>query len=126
MEKIIIETDKANKNPINSQGVKKSGMIFTSQKAAIDPKNGKMVGIGDIRAQTERVIQNILAIVEAGGGARKDIVKMVVYLKDKNDLEGLNEVYKKYFPDELPARSLILSRFASDDILLEMDAVAIV
>jgi reactive intermediate/imine deaminase len=126
MSKMIIETDQANKNPINSQGVKKNNVLFTSQKAAIDPAENRLIGIGDIKAQTERVIRNILAIVEAGGGAKADLVKINVYLKNKEELQDMNEVYRQFFPDELPARSLILSTFVDDRMLLEMDAVAIV
>ena len=126
MSKMIIETGQANKNPINSQGVKKNNVLFTSQKAAIDPKENQLVGIGDIKTQTGRVIRNILAIVEAGGGTKADIVKINVYLKNKNDLQDMNEVYRQFFPGELPARSLILSTFVDDRMLLEMDAIAIV
>jgi reactive intermediate/imine deaminase len=126
VDKTIIETEKANSNPMNSQATRKNNILFTSQKAAIDPVDGKVVGIDDIKAQTDRVIRNILAIVEAGGGTRKDIVKITVYLRDKNDIQGLNEVYKQYFPDALPARSLILTNFAKEELLVEMDAIAIV
>lgn len=126
MDKIIIETKKANSNPMNSQATKKNNILFTSQKAAIDPVDGEIVGIDDIKTQTDRVIRNILAIVEAGGGTRKDIVKITVYLKDKKHVQGLNEVYTQYFPDELPARSLILTNFAKEELLVEMDAIAIV
>ena len=126
MSKMIIETGQANKNPINSQGVKKNNVLFTSQKAAIDPKENQLVGIGDIKTQTGRVIRNILAIVEAGGGTKADIVKINVYLKNKNALQDMNEVYRQFFPGELPARSLILSTFVDDRMLLEMDAIAIV
>ena len=126
MSKMIVETGQANKNPINSQGVKKNNVLFTSQKAAIDPAENRLVGIGDIKTQTKRVISNILAIVEAGGGTKADIVKINVYLKNKEDLQDMNEVYRQFFPDELPARSLILSTFVDDRMLLEMDAVAIV
>jgi len=126
VDKIIIETKKANSNPMNSQATKKNNILFTSQKAAIDPVDGEIVGIDDIKTQTDRVIRNILAIVEAGGGTRKDIVKITVYLKDKKHVQGLNEVYTQYFPDELPARSLILTNFAKEELLVEMDAIAIV
>jgi 2-iminobutanoate/2-iminopropanoate deaminase len=126
MGKTIIETKKVGSNPINSQATKKNNILFTSQKAAIDGATGKMVGLGDIRAQTEQVVKNIIWIVEEGGGTRKDIMKINVYIKDSKDIQGLNEVYKKYFPDELPARSLIHTHFATDDIMVEMDAIAIV
>ena len=126
MDKTILFTKKAGVNPNNSQGTIKNNILFTSMKAAIDPETGKLVGVGDIRAQTEKTIQTILAIVEAGGGTRKDIVKINVFLKDIKDFQAMNEVYRKYFPDELPARSLILpARLFTEDILIEMDAVAI-
>jgi 2-iminobutanoate/2-iminopropanoate deaminase len=125
MEKTIVETKKAGSNPINWQATKKNNIIFTSQKATINPESGKMVGIGNIRVQTNRVIQNILAIVEAGGATRKDIMKINIYIKDSKVVPELNEVYKSYFPDELPARCLIHTHFANDDILVEMDAIAI-
>jgi 2-iminobutanoate/2-iminopropanoate deaminase len=126
MDKDIIQTSKVGSTSINSQATKKGNIVFTSQKAAIDGATGQMVGIGDIRAQTEQVIRNIMAIIDAAGGTRKDIMKINVYIRDSKDVQRLNEVYKRYFPDELPARSLIHTHFASDEVLVEMDAIAIV
>ena len=126
MDRIIIETKKTNLNPNNSQGIKKNNMIFTSQKAAIDPVEGNVMAPWDIKAQTEHVIKNIVAIVEAGGGTRKDIVQINVYLQHVSYAQEMNEVYRKSFPpDELPARSVTIMDFTGDGgILVEMSAIA--
>ena len=95
--KDIVLTDRGPK-PIGpySQAVKSNGFVFVSGQVALDPKTGEFVGT-DVRQQTERVLENLKAILEAAGVHLNHVVKTTVYLKDMNDFAAMNEVYARYF-----------------------------
>jgi len=126
LEKKIISTDKAPK-PLAaySQAVKVGSMLYVSGQVAIDPKTGELVN-GGIREQTEQVIKNIVAIVEAAGGTLENIIKINVYLADKKYYSGFNEVYRRYFNVNPPARTTVEAKPPKEEILIEMDAIAYV
>ena len=106
-----------------SQGIKAGGFVFVSGQVALDPKTGQMVG-ADVAAQTERVLQNLQAIVEAAGSDLDRVVKTTVYLRTMNDFAAMNEVYKKYFKSEPPARATVAVAGLPKDALVEIDVVA--
>lgn len=106
-----------------SQGIKAGGFVFVSGQVALDPKTGQMVG-ADVAAQTERVLQNLQAIVEAAGSDLDRVVKTTVYLRTMNDFAAMNEVYKKYFKQEPPARATVAVAGLPKDALVEIDVVA--
>ncbi len=106
-----------------SQGIKAGGFVFVSGQVALDPKTGEMVG-SDVAAQTERVLQNLQAIVEAAGSDLDRVVKTTVYLRSMNDFAAMNEVYKKYFKSEPPARATVAVAGLPKDALVEIDVVA--
>ena len=106
-----------------SQGVKAGGFVFASGQVALDPKTGEMVG-GDVAAQTDRVLQNLRAVVEAAGSDMDRVVKTTVYLRSMNDFAAMNEVYKKYFKSEPPARATVAVAGLPKDALVEMDVIA--
>ncbi len=124
MKKNIISTDKAPK-PLAaySQAVKVGNMLFVSGQVAIDPETGKLVK-GGIKEQTEQVIKNITAIVEAAGGTLENIVKINVYLADKKYYSDFNEVYRRYFTINPPSRTTVEAKPPKEEILVEMDAIA--
>ena len=95
--KDIVLTDKGPK-PIGpySQAVKSNGFLFASGQVALDPRSNEFVA-GDIRQQTERVLENIKGILEAGGVNLHHVVKTTVFLKDMNDFAAMNEVYGRLF-----------------------------
>ncbi len=107
MMKKIIHTTKAPKaiGPY-SQGVKVGGWLFISGQIPIDPAKGEMV-IGGIADQTERVMENIKAILEEAGASFANVVKTTIFLKDLIDFEKVNAVYEKYFKTLPPARATI-------------------
>jgi 2-iminobutanoate/2-iminopropanoate deaminase len=122
--KEIISTDKGPKaiGPY-SQAVKADGFIFTAGQIALDPASGQLVS-GDIALQTARVLDNLKAIVEAGGSSLDQTVKATVYLKDMNDFAAMNEVYARYFPQNPPVRSTVEAARLPRDVLVEIDVIA--
>jgi 2-iminobutanoate/2-iminopropanoate deaminase len=89
-----------------SQAIKSGGFLFASGQVALDPRSNEFLA-GDIRQQTERVLENVKAILEAGGANLHHVVKTTVFLKDMNDFAAMNEVYGKYFSAAPPARSTV-------------------
>jgi 2-iminobutanoate/2-iminopropanoate deaminase len=122
--KDIVLTDKGPK-PIGpySQAVKSSGFLFASGQVALDPRSNEFIA-GDIRQQTERVLENIKAILEAGGVHLNHVVKTTVFLKDLNDFAAMNEVYAKYFTAAPPARSTVQVARLPKDALVEIEVIA--
>lgn len=106
-----------------SQGIKAGGFVFVSGQVALDPATGAMVG-SDVAAQTERVLQNLQAIVEAAGSDLERVVKTTVYLRSMADFAAMNEVYKKYFKNEPPARATVAVAGLPKDALVEIDVIA--
>ena len=80
---------------------------------------------GDIKAQTERVLKNLSAVLAAAGSSLDRSVKVTVYLKSISDFQAMNEVYAKYFPSSPPARSTVQAALASDAALIEIDVIAL-
>lgn len=122
--KDIVLTDRGPK-PIGpySQAIKANGLLFVSGQIALDAKTGEFLA-GDIRQQTERVLENLKGIVEAGGSHLNRAVKTTVFLKDINDFAAMNEVYGKFFSSAPPARSTIQVARLPKDALVEIDVVA--
>ena len=108
-----------------SWATRHGNLIFLAGNAALSPE-GTLVGQGDIRRQTEVTLENIKAAVEAAGGTLADILKTTVYLSDVANYAGMNEVYRRYFPSDPPARATLLTGFVLADMLVEIEAVAIV
>ena len=77
-------------------------LLFCSGQIPIDPKTGEMVGAGDVRAQTERVLENLGAVLSAAGASFASVVKTTIFLADLQDFGSVNEVYARYFPGDPP------------------------
>ncbi len=110
-----------------SQGVRiASGeMIFLSGQIPLDPETGQLVS-GGIEAQTERVLQNIKAVLNAGGVTLADVVKATVFLKDMNDFPRMNAIYGTYFDTNPPARSTVEVARLPREVAVEIEVVAVV
>ena len=119
--KDIIVTDHAPK-PIGpySQAVRANGFLFTAQ-IALDTNT---LLEGDVAQQTERVLENLKAILTHAGLTLSHVVKTTVFLKDMNDFAAMNEVYAKYFPVAAPARSTVQAAGLPRDALVEIELVA--
>ena len=95
------------KNP-RSCGTKRGPFVFTAGQVAFD-STGKLVGKGDIRAQTRQAIENIKAILKEGGAALSDVMKVNIFLSESADNEGMNEVYSEFFGEDPPARTAVVA-----------------
>jgi 2-iminobutanoate/2-iminopropanoate deaminase len=119
-------TDKAPKaiGPY-SQAVISNGMAYLSGQIPLDPATNQLVE-GDIAAQTERVMLNLKAVLEAAGASLDSVVKTTVFLKDMDDFPKMNEVYGRYFTSSQPARSTVQAARLPRDVSVVIDAIAVV
>ena len=109
-----------------AQGVRVGNLIFTAGQGGLDPVTGQVVP-GGIREQTERAIENLKAVLEAGGSSLGQAVKTTVYLKDINDFAAMNAVYASYFEngsDSLPARTTVEVARLPRNLLVEIEVIA--
>ena len=107
-----------------SQAIRAGGFVFTSGQVAIDPATQQVIA-GDVAAQTERVLNNLKAIVEASGSRIEKVVRCTVFLKNMSDFAAMNEVYGRYFKQAPPARSTVEVARLPKDVLVEIDAIAL-
>ena len=108
-----------------SQAQIAGGLVFTAGQIPLDPATGELVA-GDIAEQTERVLQNVAAVLEAAGASLGSVVKTTVFLRDMNDFTKMNEVYGRHFGDHKPARSTVQAARLPKDVAVEIDAIAAV
>jgi 2-iminobutanoate/2-iminopropanoate deaminase len=109
-----------------SQAVSVGDFLYTSGQIALDPVTGQMVP-GGIAEQTTQVLENLKAVLEAGGSRLENVLKTVVYLKDMNDFAAMNAIYGEYFAPAgivAPARSTVEVARLPKDALVEIDVVA--
>jgi 2-iminobutanoate/2-iminopropanoate deaminase len=107
-----------------SQAVKANGFVFASGQIALDPAAMQIVE-GGIREQTERVMRNLAAVLEAAGSSLGRVVKTTVYLADMNEFAAMNEVYGSFFTEVPPARSTVEVRRLPRDVRVEIDVIAL-
>jgi len=122
--KTILKSDKV-PPPIGpySVAVNIENFIFTSGQIPAD-KDGNLIE-GGIKEQTEKVLENLKAILEDNGSSLKDVIKTTVFLKDMNDFAAMNEIYARYFPlDTAPARSAIQVARLPKDVMVEIELIA--
>jgi 2-iminobutanoate/2-iminopropanoate deaminase len=106
-----------------SQAVISKGFAFLSGQIPLDPATGQLVE-GDVAAQTERVLENLKAVLLACGSSLDRVVKTTVYLKDMGEFAKMNEVYGRYFSSNPPARATVEAARLPRDVRVEIDCVA--
>jgi 2-iminobutanoate/2-iminopropanoate deaminase len=123
--KQIIKTDNAPQaiGPY-SQAVKVNGFIFASGQIPIDPATGQFVE-GGIAEQTEQVMKNVSAVLQAAGSSLDRVVKTTVFLADMGEFTAMNEVYGRYFAQEPPARATVEAARLPRDARVEIEAIAL-
>jgi 2-iminobutanoate/2-iminopropanoate deaminase len=107
-----------------SQAVAAGELIFCAGQVALDPASGDSV-TGDVKAQTERVLDNLSAVLAAAGSDLQHVVKTTVYLTDFNDFAAMNETYAKRFGDHRPARATVGVSALPKGLRVEIECVAI-
>jgi 2-iminobutanoate/2-iminopropanoate deaminase len=107
-----------------SQAIRAQGLIFTSGQIAIDPATAQIIA-GNVSAQTDRVLKNLSAILQASGSSLEKVLRCTVFLKNMGDFAAMNEVYGGYFQQEPPARSTVEVARLPKDALIEIDVIAL-
>jgi len=125
MSREVIQTEKAPRaiGPY-AQAIKADGFLFTSGQIALDPATGRLID-GDISAQTRRVLDNLKAVLEAGGSSLDRVVKATVYLTDLSTFSKMNEIYAEYLGHVKPARSTVGVASLPLGASVEIDLIAI-
>jgi 2-iminobutanoate/2-iminopropanoate deaminase len=107
-----------------SQAIRAQGLVFTSGQVAIDPTTQQVI-TGDVSAQTDRVLKNLAAILQASNSSLEKVLRCTVFLKNMADFAAMNEVYGRYFKKEPPARSTVEVARLPKDVLVEIDVIAL-
>ncbi|MCP2262938.1 RidA family protein [Promicromonospora thailandica] len=112
------------------QGVRKGPFVQVSGQGPVDPASGEYLYPGDVAAQTTRTLENVRAIVEAGGATFDDVVMLRVYLTKREDFAVMNEAYGKFVTKHcpggvLPSRTTVFTGLPREEMLVEIDALAI-
>ena len=108
-----------------SQAVKTGNMVFCSGQIPIDPATGEFVS-DDVAEQTEQVLKNLSAVLEAAGTSLNNVVKTTVFLADMNDFPVMNEVYSKFFSENKPARATVQAARLPKDARVEIECIAVI
>lgn len=122
----IIQTDKAPAaiGPY-SQAVKVGNVVYTSGAIPVDPTTGEVVA-GGAAEQTEQALKNLKEVLIGAGASIDNVVKTTVFIKNMNDFATINEIYKKYFTKNFPARSCVEVARLPKDVLIEIECVAVI
>jgi 2-iminobutanoate/2-iminopropanoate deaminase len=108
-----------------SQAVKTGNMVFCSGQIPIDTATGEFVS-NDVAEQTEQVLKNLSAVLEAAGSSLGKVVKTTVFLADMNDFAAMNEVYARFFNENKPARATVQAARLPRDARVEIECIAVI
>lgn len=108
-----------------SLGVRCGSIVFTAGQVPVDAERN-VVGVGDIRKQTERTLTNLSKVLERCGATLRDVVKVTVWLRDFDDYAGMNEVYGRWFAEPQPVRACVRAELVRPEMLVEIEATAVV
>jgi 2-iminobutanoate/2-iminopropanoate deaminase len=124
----IVATPAAPKaiGPYAQAVVAQGRQVFCSGQIPIDPATGELVGAGDIRAETHRVLKNLEAVLQAAGASLATVVKTTVYLVNLGHFAAMNEIYASYFAEHPPARATVQVAALPRGAQVEIDAIAVV
>ena len=106
-----------------SQAVEAGGAVWLSGQIPLDPVTMELPG-GDVTRQTDLVLRNLRAVLEASGAGLDTVVKTTVFLKDMNDFAAMNEVYARHFGDHRPARAAVQAARLPKDVAVEIECIA--
>ncbi|WP_037577783.1 RidA family protein [Phaeacidiphilus oryzae] len=130
-DKIEVRTDGAPAPAwVFSQGVRKGPLLQVSGQGPQDPSTGEYLHHGDVKAQTRRTLENVKAILTAGGASVSDVIMFRVYLTKRSDFAAMNEVYGEFIKENLaegevmPCRTTVFVELPQEPMLVEIDALA--
>jgi len=113
--------------PYNQAIAATGELVFVAGQIPLNPSTGEIVGTGDVAKQTEQVIANLTAILQAAGATLEQVVKTTIYLKNMNDFAAVNVVYAQYFAeDTAPARATVEVARLPKDVLVEIECIAVI
>jgi 2-iminobutanoate/2-iminopropanoate deaminase len=124
MREVIATSDGPKAIGPYSQAIRANGLVFVSGQVAFDPATQQIID-GDVATQTERVLQNLTAILQAAGTSLDRALKTTVFLKNMSDFAAMNEVYARHFTKEPPARSTVEVARLPREVLVEIDVIAL-
>ena len=126
MRKAVVHTDKVPPARVPlSQGIRAGDWVFASGQLGNDPRTRKLAE-GGIGPETRQVCENLKAVLEAGGSALANVVKVTIYMKDLNELPAMNQVFTEYFTVDPPARTTFECSRLVADARVEIEAIAFV
>ena len=129
MSKRVIRTEDAPApvGPYSQAIAAKGELIFVAGQIPLEPQTAEVIGVGDITAQTEQVMTNIEAILQAAEAGWQDVVKTSVFLRDLENFAAMNRVYSQYFDESTaPARACVEVARLPKDVLVEIECIAVV
>ena len=124
MKEVVTRSDVPAPSLPFSAGIKANGFVFAAGQVGTDPRTGQAAG-PDVAAQTRQAIENLRAVLEAGGSSLAKLVKVTVFLADMRLFEAMNEVYRELIPEPRPGRSTVEARLARPELLVEIEGVAL-
>jgi 2-iminobutanoate/2-iminopropanoate deaminase len=124
MSRQVVKTDAAPKSPFYSQAVIAGGLVFVSGQGPVDPVTGKLVG-ETIQEQTRQCLTNLKAILEAAGSSMDQVVSATFILGDREDFEGMNAEWARWFPSDPPARQGAKLPLATPGLRISIAVVAL-
>ena len=123
MDNIVIETlDAPQAIGTYSQGIKSGNLVFTSGQIPLNPETGELIN-GDFKSEISQVLTNLNAVLKSGGSSLKKAIKLTVFLTDLSYFPQINEVFKEFFPENPPARSLVQVSALPMNAKIEIEAI---
>ena len=125
MREVVTRSDMPSPSLPFSAGMRANGFVFTSGQVGTDPRSGQVAG-PDVASQTRQAIDNVRAVLEAGGSSLDRLVKTTVFLADMRLFEAMNAVYRELMPEPRPGRSTVEARLARPELLVEIEGIGVV
>jgi 2-iminobutanoate/2-iminopropanoate deaminase len=122
MRKVIRTADAPQPRGVYSQAIVADGFVFVAGQGPVNPRTNELE-YGDIRSEARRTLENIRAILEGAGSSLREVVRVGVFLADLKDFDAMNEVYRKFFPEDPPARTTVGVQLGGK-MKIEIDCVA--
>ena len=124
MKEVITRSDVPSPSLPFSAGIRANGFVFTAGQVGTDQRTGQLAG-PDVASQTRQTIDNLRAVLEAGGSSLDKLVKTTVFLADMRTFDDMNAVYRELIPEPRPGRSTVEARLARPDLLVEIEGIAL-